>query len=59
VLLPERFPKKSAGTKQMATEAMAITQSRAWSCMSGIVYLFGVAGARAPHAVRVRSGPFS
>ncbi len=33
VLLPDRFPKNSAGTKQMATDARAITQSRGWSCM--------------------------
>ena len=37
VLLPERFPKKRAGTKQIASVATMMTQSRAWTCMGRIV----------------------
>ena len=37
VLFPDRFPKKSAGTKQTASVAAMITQSRACTCMGRIV----------------------
>ena len=33
VLLPERFPKNSAGTKQIKIEAAAMIQSRVWRCI--------------------------
>ena len=33
VLLPERFPKKRAGTKQIRMEAAAMIQSSVWRCI--------------------------
>ena len=41
VFLPERLPKKSAGAKQIATDPIAMIQSRACSCMAPSVYIFG------------------
>src|SRR6188472_3183031 len=37
VLLPARLPKNSAGTKQMSSDAMTMTQSRRTSFMRGRV----------------------
>ncbi len=47
VSLLERLPKKSAGTKQMASETATMNQSSAWSCMVRNVYIFGAPGTRA------------
>jgi hypothetical protein len=37
VLLPDRRPKNSAGTKQISSDAATITQSSNFRCMAGVI----------------------